>query len=433
MLAAPSDAAPRSANPAGSAPEVIIVGAGPAGLLLAWTLVRGGQPVHIVERHPDFGREFRGEGIQASVVRHLEELGLLEELLERGIAVRAEAARVYLDEKPVAVLRGSGAQHDFGIILHQERFLAFLHERLSTSDLYRASFGVKVEGFLHDEGGRVVGVAGRQAGGSFTARGAYGVVTAGRGSPLRKAAGLEARPVDTHFNILWLRLPRPRDEALVPQGFRAYLSGDSLFILYSTADGGLQLAWGRRDEEGLKERSFARKKARLLAEAPPSYRAWLDEVFDENTRTQFLNVRSDRLTRWHQPGLLFLGDAAHTMSPVAGQGINLAMRDSLVAARHLLDAKATGAWDDVGPRVQAEREDEVVRMQRFQRGLGYFMLGAPRWQVRAFFSLALPLLDVIGLRSRFLDQVQNGVTRVAVPLLPPARFVAATLALGFLL
>lgn len=397
--------------------EVVIVGAGPAGLLLAWLLAHRGVPVHVVERHPDFKREFRGEGIQASVVRHLEDLGLLDELFASGAAVEAGSATIFLDERPVAQLKGVGGQGDFGIILHQERFLAFLHERLQRLPTYRASLGVAIRGVVK-EGERTVALEAQVDGVEQRIFGRYFVVAAGRGTPLRRAVGLEAAPVDTHFNILWIRLPAPDDTALIPDGFRAYLTGDNLFILYATADGQLQVAWSRRDEQGLKDPDFERRRARLLDEAPAPYRAWMEAHFRPETKTQFLRVQCDRLARWSAPGVLFLGDAAHTMSPVAGQGINLAMRDAIVAANHIHEALTSGrSLDEVGDVIQREREPEIRAMQAFQRGLGYFMLGAPRWQVRAFFKVALPFLTLVGIRQRLLRRVQGGVTDVRVPLL----------------
>lgn len=402
--------------------EVVIVGAGPAGMLLAWRLATRGVPVHVIERHADFRREFRGEGIQVSVVRHLRELGLLDELFAQDIAVRARGATIFLDERPVARLEGVGDDVDFGIILHQERFLSFLHERLGELPHYRATLGAAVRDVVREDG-RITGLLVQGAEGERRVGGRYFVVAAGRGTPLRKAAGLIADPVDTHFNILWLRLPEPDDPDLVPDGFRAYLTGDNLFILHPTADRQMQMAWGRRDESVLKDPDFARRKARLLEEAPRPYRRFLEERFTQQTRTQFLRVQSDRLSSWSVPGMLFLGDAAHTMSPVAGQGINLAMRDAIVAANHLLEAIAAGrALDDAVARaIQTEREREVALMQTFQRRLGYFMLGAPRWQIRLFFGAALPLLTFLGIRQRMLKRVQAGVTEVHArePALPP--------------
>src|SRR5439155_463815 len=61
------------------------------------------------------------------------------------------------------------------------------------------------------------------------------------------------------------------------------------------------------------------------------------------THPFLLDVVCDRLERWSLPGLLLLGDAAHPMSPVGAQGINIALRDALVAANHLGPALAGGA------------------------------------------------------------------------------------------
>ena len=84
-----------------------------------------------------------------------------------------------------------------------------------------------------------------------------------------------------------------------------------------------------------------------------------------------LSVLVGRCPMWTAPGVLLLGDAAHPMSPVRAQGINLALRDAVVAANHLVPA-LTGqggadAVDAACRAVQAEREPEIERAQRLQR------------------------------------------------------------------
>ncbi len=76
--------------------------------------------------------------------------------------------------------------------------------------------------------------------------------------------------------------------------------------------------------------------------------------------------------------MLLIGDAAHPMSPVRAQGINLAFRDAIVTVNHLVPALRQGAGplalDAAAAAVQAEREPEIVRSQTLQhrdtRGLG---------------------------------------------------------------
>ncbi len=76
------------------------------------------------------------------------------------------------------------------------------------------------------------------------------------------------------------------------------------------------------------------------------------------------------MRRWSIPGALVIGDAAHTMSPVAGQGINIALRDAVVAANCLIPALRQGAspaeLDAAAARVQELRGPEVLEVQRMQ-------------------------------------------------------------------
>src|SRR4029077_7880994 len=87
-----------------------------------------------------------------------------------------------------------------------------------------------------------------------------------------------------------------------------------------------------------------------------------------------LNVVCGRLTEWTLPGLLLIGDAAHPMSPVGGQGINIALRDALVAANHLVPVLTAGAdpaaIDAAGRRVRDERWPEIVAVQKMQDNQG---------------------------------------------------------------
>lgn len=109
---------------------------------------------------------------------------------------------------------------------------------------------------------------------------------------------------------------------------------------------------------------------RALVAAP----AWLaDHVRDNRdgvTGPIRLNVLVGRASPWSAHGVLVLGDAAHPMSPVRAQGVNLALRDVIVAANHLVPVAASADPDGIDAAcraIQAEREPEIVRAQRLQR------------------------------------------------------------------
>jgi 2-polyprenyl-6-methoxyphenol hydroxylase-like FAD-dependent oxidoreductase len=71
---------------------------------------------------------------------------------------------------------------------------------------------------------------------------------------------------------------------------------------------------------------------------------------------KLLSVTLDRLTCWHEPGLLAIGDAAHAMSPIGGVGINLAIQDAVAAANILAAPLSRGEKvDELLARVQERR------------------------------------------------------------------------------
>jgi 2-polyprenyl-6-methoxyphenol hydroxylase-like FAD-dependent oxidoreductase len=89
------------------------------------------------------------------------------------------------------------------------------------------------------------------------------------------------------------------------------------------------------------------------------------QSFDD---VKLLDVQLNRLRRWYADGILFLGDAAHAMSPVGGVGINLAVADAVAAARILAGPLRSGT---VSRRhlalVQARRWLPAALIQRVQR------------------------------------------------------------------
>ncbi len=92
------------------------------------------------------------------------------------------------------------------------------------------------------------------------------------------------------------------------------------------------------------------------------------EEIEGPTRLKVLVGRAPELT---VPGVLLLGDAACPMSPVHAQEIDLALRDSVVAANHLvpilMDGADPGTLDEACRAVKAEREPEIARAQKLQR------------------------------------------------------------------
>jgi 2-polyprenyl-6-methoxyphenol hydroxylase-like FAD-dependent oxidoreductase len=131
-----------------------------------------------------------------------------------------------------------------------------------------------------------------------------------------------------------------------------------------------------------------------------------------------LDVVCGRLTDWTMPGLLLIGDAAHPMSPVGGQGVNIALRDALVAANHLVPVLLAGAdgaaVDAAAVRVRDERWPEIVAAQDMQQHQAKMMFGGDNWKSRLMYRL-LPLLMRSGLMPWLNRKEYQLMSQGAVP------------------
>jgi 2-polyprenyl-6-methoxyphenol hydroxylase-like FAD-dependent oxidoreductase len=103
-----------------------------------------------------------------------------------------------------------------------------------------------------------------------------------------------------------------------------------------------------------------------VARIMPVFADRVDELRDWDD-IKLLTVRVDRLPRWHRPGLLCIGDAAHAMSPIGGVGVNLAVQDAVAAANILWrPLKEGNLSEDHLEQVQKRRELPTRVTQRMQ-------------------------------------------------------------------
>ena len=205
---------------------------------------------------------------------------------------------------------------------------------------------------LVENGDRVTGVRAKDKDGEFTIDADLVVGTDGRHSTIRSAAGFEVENLGAPMDVLWMRLPKAPGDPVQPLGT---LNGGRLLVLIDRGEYwqcALIIPKGSFDE--LKSAGIA-KVQEEIAQAIPVLRERAKEI-DDWSKVSLLEVRVDRLKKWHRPGVLCIGDAAHAMSPIGGVGINLAVQDAVATANILAAPLAEGAVTDEDlARVQARR------------------------------------------------------------------------------
>jgi len=349
--------------------RLIVVGAGPAGLSLALQLARAGQAVTLLEAQRTFSRTFRGDALMPCGLEALARMGLLP--LLRGLPQRPLAGwQVWVEGRCLfAVQEPLGALQPCTLVPQQALLEALLAEARRLP-LFRMQAGVSVSG-LQIEGDRVTGV--HLADGSNLAADLV-IACDGRDSAVRQAAGLELVARGQPLELLWFELPASaaqgppgirRSEQL--DGFLTLVGGGAIASACRAAGGELQLGWLLRPGERPPQRTSQAWAAELAALAPPELAAVLGRDGETLSRPQRFRVQMGLARHWQRPGLLLLGDAAHPMSPIRAQGINMALRDSLVAARELLAAPAGPAGLDLAcRRIEGLRRPEIQRLQALQ-------------------------------------------------------------------
>ncbi len=347
-------------------PRVVVVGAGPAGAATALLLARNGIDVTLLERAADFDRAFRGEGLMPTGLDALHQMGLGDALATAPSRV-LDAWEIHLDgELIMRVEEPSTALGDRALrVLSQPRLLELLVSRAAEHPHFELRMGHALRDLVRDDAGCLRAVRVATPGGEHELPANLVIGADGRASTVRKRAGLELTLLPESYDVLWWKAPLPT-ELKGRCAVQIFASGPDALLAYVSWDERWQLAWmmtkgGWREAQ---QRDWVGEAASLMPESLANHLLASREAFEGPA---VLDVVVGRCASWHAPGVLLMGDAAHPMSPVRAQGINMALRDAIVAANHLVPALR--ADDDVSVALEAaqrEREREIVRVQTLQ-------------------------------------------------------------------
>lgn len=341
--------------------DCLIVGGGPAGMMAGLLFARAGLDTVVLEKHGDFLRDFRGDTVHPSTLRLFDELGLLDTLLTRPHDKVRKLTIPFGDDRfDVADFSRLPPPANFVALMPQWEFLDCVADVARDYPNFALQMDCEAVDVVSD-GGRITAVT--TADGN-TIRARLVIAADGRRSVLRGAAALPLEDLGAPMDVFWFRLAKPRTPDNRTTGY--FRPGHVVAMIDRGDYWQCAYLFPKGAASTVQAAGLPAFRAAVADSAPPL--AGLVDQLTDWEQVKLLTVALDRLARWHRPGLLAIGDAAHAMSPIGGVGINLAVQDAVAAANILAGPMRAG--DDPDPllhRVQARRMIPTRMVQGAQR------------------------------------------------------------------
>lgn len=328
------------ARPLRAEHQVVVAGAGPAGMMLAAELALARIDVVVLERRSTPELESpRSRGLHARTIEVLDQRGVADRFLAAGTPMQVQAfAGIPLDISDFPV------RHNHGLALLQsdvERIMAGWVDELGVRIVRESD----VTGVVQDADGVEVACAdGRQF------RAEYLVGCDGSGSIVRKSAGIEFAGRDP--TVCWIHSEVEVDEP-PPFGLRG---GGGIG---PAQDGRVGVTLAEPDvDQRFEEPTLDDVRAALRRVDGTDYGAHSPRFisrFTDMTR-QAVSYRIDRV--------LLAGDAAHVHAPFGGQGLNLGVQDSVNLGWKLAQVLRRTSPETLLDTYEAERHPVAARVMR---------------------------------------------------------------------
>jgi 2-polyprenyl-6-methoxyphenol hydroxylase-like FAD-dependent oxidoreductase len=315
--------------------EILIAGAGPVGLLLANLLGRAGIATLVLEKRETWAGTSRAISITQTSLRIMAELDLAERFLQEGLPARKAVLHTGRGVLTCLELRPTPNHYPFILSIPQYRTEQILRESLARFPAVRLWTGREVRALSDDENGVRVEAAGASQAGRTVFRARFLCACDGDSSTVRRLLGVERG--SRTYPVPFL-MGDYRDRSGLADEAHLYFTregavesfpvgaGMRRWIVQAEAPAGGQC--GSQPE--LLERLLER---RIGFRPDPRDLVW---------RSSFQPQRAEN-RRYVAGNVIFCGDAAHTMPPIGGHGMNSGFGDAHLLARVLELALRGGA------------------------------------------------------------------------------------------
>jgi 2-polyprenyl-6-methoxyphenol hydroxylase-like FAD-dependent oxidoreductase len=303
--------------------DVLIVGAGPTGLMLANQLGRRGVRALLVDRHAHPARETRALGVQARTMEIYAQLGVVGRALDLG--KRGTGANVWANGRraarvPLGETGRAATPYPYLFVLGQDDNERILGERLR--DWGQAVRWNTELVALEQHAGHVAATLKQPDGTQRTVTAAWVAGCDGARSAVRELNGIRfpGAPYEHVFYVADVEATG----GMVPEEVNAYLAAEGFLLFFPM----------RGDDHwrvvGILPGPLAGREGGRFEDVLPSVRAAAGSDLAFKTCTWFSTYRIHHraAARFRQGRCFVLGDAAHIHSPVGAQGMNTGLQDA---------------------------------------------------------------------------------------------------------
>ena len=187
-------------------------------MMLGVLLARAGVDVTVLEKYPDFFRDFRGDTIHPSTLQLLYELGWLDDFLKLPHdEIRRATVNIAGETMQVADMSHLPTHCKFVALMPQWDFLNFLAERGRAYPTFHLMMQTQGTGLI-ESGGRVTGVRARGPNGDVEIAAKLVAGADGRHSTIRDLAGFAVEDLGAPMDVLWMRIPKLPSDSLQQLG-----------------------------------------------------------------------------------------------------------------------------------------------------------------------------------------------------------------------
>ncbi|WP_018276997.1 FAD-dependent oxidoreductase [Teredinibacter turnerae] len=349
--------------------SVCIAGAGPGGALLGLLLARAGIDVVVLEKSKDFEREFRGESLSPDARKLLEEIGLKDYMEEHGYLESRYLGLYENNERLMRMDLGEVDKDNHAIIeFPQPVLLSALINEAKKFPNYDIRMGVSAKELIKEDG-KIVGVEVGNTEQSYTIRTKLVVAADGRYSRLRKMSGLSANIEPVSRDVSWFMIPRP---ANWDPEIKVKLKGDRHMILLPTYPdkirAGINIPKGKYKEfrnQGIEN------LYNFVEELEPALGSVVRESVKDWSELALLDIFTAEVPKWSLDGFVLMGDSAHTITPIMGQGIKHALFDARKLSGVVIECLKNNPDTVIDHHhfleYQTERKKSVTETLRFQK------------------------------------------------------------------